>query len=43
MAEAGGLVMLPEGTPFDCTKGRVLCCNGEKLAKQFLDLAMYKE
>jgi myo-inositol-1(or 4)-monophosphatase len=43
ITEAGGVVMLPEGAPFDCTKRRILCANGDTLAKLFVDLKVYKK
>jgi len=41
VGEAGGIVILPEGDAFDCTKGRVLCVNGKDLRDEFLNLKMY--
>ena len=38
--EAGGVVLLPEGKPFDCTKGKVLCCNHAETAKLILKLGI---
>lgn len=39
--EAGGITVDPEGRKFDCTQGRVLCCNSMETAQYFLKLGLY--
>eukprot|EP01084_Bolivina_argentea_P074922 135885_1 len=39
--EAGGITCDPEGRKFDCTKGRVLCCNNMDTAKYIIDMPLY--
>lgn len=39
--EAGGVVMLPEGAPFDCRKGRILCTANRALADAVCGLGLY--
>eukprot|EP01083_Nonionella_stella_P232933 821184_1 len=42
VSEAGGITCLPEGKIFDCTQGRVLCCNNIKTAKYVVGMGLYK-
>merc|ERR1712129_179633 len=39
--EAGGITCDPEGDIFDCTQGRVLCCNNADTAKYLVDMQLY--
>ena len=39
--EAGGIVILPENKPFDCTKGRVFVTNSNELKNEFLSLQLF--
>eukprot|EP00484_Ammonia_sp_Unknown_P022919 CAMPEP_0197035312 /NCGR_PEP_ID=MMETSP1384-20130603/13156_1 /TAXON_ID=29189 /ORGANISM="Ammonia sp." /LENGTH=352 /DNA_ID=CAMNT_0042465359 /DNA_START=20 /DNA_END=1078 /DNA_ORIENTATION=+ len=39
--EAGGVTCDPEGRQFDCTQGRVLCCNHLETAKYVIGLHLY--
>ena len=41
--EAGGITCDPEGKIFDCTQGRVLCCNNIHTAKYIIDMGLYKQ
>ena len=43
VSEAGGITCLPEGKIFDCTKGRVLCCNNIDTAKYVIDMELYQK
>ncbi len=42
VSEAGGITCLPEGKVFDCTQGRVLCCNNIETAQYVVAMALYK-
>eukprot|EP01083_Nonionella_stella_P078503 214907_1 len=41
--EAGGVTCDPEGKAFDCTQGRILCCNDVDTAKYIINCGLYKE
>ncbi len=43
VSEAGGVTCLPEGEVFDCTQGRVLCCNHVETAKYIVNMGLYKK
>jgi len=39
--EAGGVIIDPNGSTFDCTKGRILCVNNQVLLEKILSLKLY--